>query len=265
MPGRLAGKIALISGGATGMGGASSKLFAAEGAKVGVVDRNEEAGHAVVAEIEAAGGTAMFAFADVANEGAVNAAVAAVTAALGAPNVLFNHAGSIIIKPFLETTLADWEWLMAVNVTSMFLVTKAVLPGMIAAGGGSIVCTSSISAIAATPREVVYNTSKGACHMFARSIAVEYRDQNIRCNAVCPGFVRTLHGLREVDALNKLGVDCRMRPLPFSRVAFASRRKWRTRRSFSPATRPASSTVRISSSTTALPRCEPDVNATFFL
>jgi NAD(P)-dependent dehydrogenase (short-subunit alcohol dehydrogenase family) len=207
MPGRLAGKIALISGGATGMGGASSRLFAAEGAKVGVVDRNEEAGRAVVAEIERAGGTAMFAAADVAHEDQVNAAAAAVTAALGAPNVLFNHAGSIIIKPFLETTLAEWDWLMAVNVTSMFLMTKAVLPGMIAAGGGSIVCTSSISAIAATPREVVYNASKGACHMFARSIAVEFRDQNIRCNAVCPGFVRTPHGLREVEALNKLGVD----------------------------------------------------------
>jgi len=86
-------------------------------------------------------------------------------------------------------------------------MTKAVLPGMIAAGGGSIVCTASISAIAATPMEVVYNTSKGACHMFARSIAVEYRDRNIRCNAVCPGFVRTTHGLREVAELNKLGVD----------------------------------------------------------
>jgi NAD(P)-dependent dehydrogenase (short-subunit alcohol dehydrogenase family) len=207
MPGRLLGKIALISGGATGMGGASSKLFAAEGAKIGVVDRNEEAGRAIVAEIERAGGTAIFAPADVADEDQVNAAVAAISGALGPPNVLFNHAGSIIIKPFLETTLAEWEWLMAVNVTSMFLMTKAVLPGMIAAGGGSIVCTSSISAIAATPREVVYNTSKGACHMFARSIAVEYRDENIRCNAVCPGFVRTPHGLREVDALNKLGVD----------------------------------------------------------
>ena len=116
MPGRLAGKIALISGGATGMGGASSRLFAAEGAKVGVVDRNEDAGRAVVAEIERAGGTAVFAAADVANEDQVNAAAAAVTASLGAPNVLFNHAGSIIIKPFLETTLAEWDWLMAVNV-----------------------------------------------------------------------------------------------------------------------------------------------------
>jgi NAD(P)-dependent dehydrogenase (short-subunit alcohol dehydrogenase family) len=207
MAGRLAGKIALISGGSTGMGGASSKLFAAEGAKVAIVDRNEEAGRAVVDEIRAAGGTAMFAKADVAKADEVNAAVKAVMAEYGNITVLFNHAGTIIIKPFLETTLEEWEWLMAVNVTSMFLMTKAVLPGMIAAGGGSIVCTSSISAIAATPKEVVYNTSKGACHMFARSIAVEYRDQNIRCNAVCPGFVRTPHGLREVDELSKLGVD----------------------------------------------------------
>jgi NAD(P)-dependent dehydrogenase (short-subunit alcohol dehydrogenase family) len=207
MAGRLAGKIALISGGSTGMGGASSKLFAAEGAKVAIVDRNEEAGRAVVEEIRAAGGTAMFAKADVSKADEVNAAVNAVMAEYGNITVLFNHAGTIIIKPFLETTLEEWEWLMAVNVTSMFLMTKAVLPGMIAAGGGAIVCTSSISAIAATPKEVVYNTSKGACHMFARSIAVEYRDQNIRCNAVCPGFVRTPHGLREVDELTKHGVD----------------------------------------------------------
>lgn len=207
MAGRLAGKIALISGGATGMGGASSKLFAAEGAKVGVVDRNEEASRAVVAEITAAGGTAMYAVADVSDEAQVNAAVAAVNAALGAPNVLFNHAGTIIIKPFLECTLAEWNWLMAVNVTSMFLMTKAVLPGMLAQGGGAIVCTSSISAVAATPREVFYNATKGACHMFAQSIAVEYRDHGIRCNTVCPGFVKTPHGLREVKELSALGVD----------------------------------------------------------
>src|SRR3990170_2589518 len=207
MPGRLAGKIALISGGATGMGGASSRLFAAEGAKVGVVDFNEEAGRAVVAEIKAAGGTAVFAAADVADEDQVNTAVAAVTSALGAPNVLFNHAGTIIIKPFLDITLKEWDRLMAVNLTSMFLMTKAVLPGMLRQGGGSIVCTSSISAVAATPMEVAYNASKGGCHMFAQAIAVEFRDQNIRCNTVCPGFVKTPHGLREVRELTALGVE----------------------------------------------------------
>ena len=207
MTGRLAGKIAIISGGATGIGGASSRLFAAEGAKVGVIDRNEEAGRAVVAEIIAAGGQAVFAAADVSDEAQVNAAVLAVTAAIGPANVLFNHAGTMLIKPFLEITLDEWEWLMAVNVRSMFLMTKAVLPGMIAAGGGSIVCTSSISAVAATPLEVAYNTTKGACHMFARAIAVEYRDRGIRCNAVCPGFVKTPHGLREVADLTRLGVD----------------------------------------------------------
>jgi NAD(P)-dependent dehydrogenase (short-subunit alcohol dehydrogenase family) len=86
-------------------------------------------------------------------------------------------------------------------------MTRAVLPGMLAAGGGRIVCTSSISAVAATPMEVLYNLTKGAVHMFARAIAVEFRDRNIRCNAVCPGFIETPHGLREVEALTRYGVD----------------------------------------------------------
>jgi NAD(P)-dependent dehydrogenase (short-subunit alcohol dehydrogenase family) len=207
MAGRLEGKTALISGGATGMGGASSILFAAEGAKVGVVDINVEAGEAVVAKIRAAGGEAVFVEADVSNAEQVDRAVATVNAAFGPVTVLFNHAGTIVIKPFLETTLEEWEWLMAVNVRSMFLMTKAVLPQMIAAKGGSIVCTSSISAEFATPNEVLYDTTKGACHMFARAIAVEYRDRNIRCNAVCPGFIATPHGNREVELLTKYGVD----------------------------------------------------------
>ena len=96
---------------------------------------------------------------------------------------------------------------MAINVRSMFLMTRAVLPQMIEAGGGSVVCTSSISAVVATPMEVLYNTTKGACHMFARAIAVEFRDRNIRCNAVCPGFVQTQHGRREIAELTRLGVD----------------------------------------------------------
>lgn len=207
MAGRLQGKIAIISGGATGMGGASSKLFAAEGARVAIVDRNEAAAASTVAAIREKGGDAVFWVADVSDEAAVNAAVTGIEKAFGPANVLFNHAGTIVIKPFLETTSEEWDWLHAVNVRSMFLMTKAVLPGMISTGKGSIVCTSSISAVAATPMEVLYDTTKGAVHMFARAIAVEFRDRNIRCNAVCPGFIRTPHGLREVKELQGLGVD----------------------------------------------------------
>lgn len=204
---RFQDRTVLVTGGAGGAGEAAARMFAAEGARVGIIDRAKENGERVAAEIAATGAKAAFAQADVSRAAEVNAAVEAITKALGAPTVLFNHAGTIIVKPFLETTEEEWDWLMAVNVKSMFLVTKAVLPGMIAAGGGSIVCTSSISAIAATPMEVVYNTSKGAVHMFARAIAVDFREQNIRCNAVCPGFIRTPHGMNEVAKLTALGVD----------------------------------------------------------
>ena len=204
---RLKGKTAIISGGATGMGAASARLFAAEGAAVGVIDRNVEAGEALVAELKAKGHKAVFAKANVAVKAEVEAAVAAVSAALGPVNVLFNHAGTIVIKPFLETEEQDWDFLFDVNVKSMYLMTRAVLPQMLAHGGGSIVCTSSISAVYATPNEVLYDATKGAVHMFARAIAVEFRDQGIRCNAVCPGFIQTPHGNREVEELAKLGVD----------------------------------------------------------
>jgi NAD(P)-dependent dehydrogenase (short-subunit alcohol dehydrogenase family) len=202
MANRLAGKTAIITGGAGGCGAAAARLFTAEGAKVGIIDRDAARGEALAAEIGAA-----FAGADVAAEDQVIAAVQSLTDSIGPANVLFNHAGTLIVKPFLEMTVTEWDWLMGVNVRSMFLTTRAVLPGMIAAGGGSIICTSSISAIAATPMEVLYDTTKGACHMFARAIAVEFRDRNIRCNAICPGFIRTPHGMKEVQELQSLGVD----------------------------------------------------------
>jgi NAD(P)-dependent dehydrogenase (short-subunit alcohol dehydrogenase family) len=207
MPARLKGKVAIVSGGATGMGGASSLLFAQEGAKVAIIDRNMAAATELVGKIRAFGGEALALAADVSKASEVNAAVEQAISVFGPITVLFNHAGTIVIKPFLETTEEEWDWLHDVNVKSMFLMTKAALPSMIGAGGGSIVCTSSISAVAATPMEVLYGTTKGACHMFARAIAVEFRDRNIRCNAVCPGFVRTPHGMREVKELLALGID----------------------------------------------------------
>jgi NAD(P)-dependent dehydrogenase (short-subunit alcohol dehydrogenase family) len=205
--GRLQGRVVVVSGGATGVGGAASRMFAAEGATVAVLDINAEAAEATAAAVRAAGGAASAHVADVSQAAPVRAAIAAVAAQHGRIDGLFNHAGSIVVKPFLETTEEEWDRLMAVNVKSMYLVTREVLPHMLRQGKGAIVCTSSISAVAGTPMEVLYDTTKGACHMFARAIAVEYRDRGIRCNAVCPGFIRTPHGLREVDALQKLGVD----------------------------------------------------------
>lgn len=207
MADRLSGKVAIVSGGAGGCGAAAVRLFAAEGAAVGIIDRDTSRGEALAAELVAKGHRVAFAAANVAAKTEVDAAVAQIIKLLGPVTVLFNHAGTIVIKPFLDTEEADWDFLFDVNVKSMYLMTRAVLPSMIAAGGGSIVCTSSISAVYATPMEVLYDATKGACHMFSRAIAVEFRDKGIRCNAVCPGFIETPHGVREIKELTALGVD----------------------------------------------------------
>ncbi|MGO2860898.1 MAG: SDR family NAD(P)-dependent oxidoreductase [Brevibacterium sp.] len=207
MTGRLAGKTALISGGAGGCGLAATRRFAAEGAAVGIVDLPGSRGAEVAAELTEQGHRVTFAPADVSDEEQVNRAASQVQAELGNVTVLFNHAGSIVISPFLDTTVDDWDRLMGINVRSMFLMSRAVIPQMLEAGHGSIVCTSSISAVAATPMEVLYNTTKGAVHMFARALAVEFRDRGIRANAVCPGFIETPHGQREVEQLTRFGVD----------------------------------------------------------
>jgi NAD(P)-dependent dehydrogenase (short-subunit alcohol dehydrogenase family) len=205
--GRLTGKVALITGGAGGCGLAASELFAKEGAKVAILDLPNSQGETLAARINAEGGEALFVGADVSSAEQVNRAVRLAEERFGAITVLINHAGTISAGPFLETSEGEWDRLMNINVKGMFLVTKAVLPKMIEAGGGSIVCTSSISAVVGTPMEVLYCTTKGACHMFARGIAVEYRDKNIRSNAVCPGFIGTAHGQRELELLRGFGVD----------------------------------------------------------
>ena len=204
---RLEGKNAVISGGAAGVGGAASEIFAAEGANVAIIDIQEDVGMALAEEICRGGASAFFVKADVSSSGEVGAAIAQVNERFeNRIDILFNHAGTVIIKPFLETTELEWDWMMNVNVKSMYLMTRAVLPSMLG-NGGAIVNTSSISAVAGTPMEVLYCTSKGACHMFTRAIATEYRDQGIRCNAVCPGFIKTAHGLRELKELQGYGVE----------------------------------------------------------
>lgn len=202
---RYVGKNVLVTGGAAGMGLAAAKMFIEEGARVAVLDIQDAAGQAFVADAEAHGSEAFFHLANLASPDEVAAGLAAVIAWMGTIDVLFNHAGTIIVKPFHETTDDDYDRLMDINLRSAFTVTRGVVTHMKANGGGSIVVTASIGSGKAFVYESLYCITKAAVLMLSNSIAVEYRDHGIRCNAVCPGFVKTAHGLREIDELDGLG------------------------------------------------------------
>ena len=204
-PGGFGGRTAIISGGAAGVGRAASLRFAALGAAVAIVDIQQQATEELVALIESRGGAAFGVVADVARGEDCRRAVDEAVDRLGPPHILVNHAGTVVVKPFLETTSEDWRRLNDVNVMSMIEMTRTVLPHMLAAGGGRIVNTASISGLTASPLEVAYCVTKGAVVQLTRGIAVEFRDRGIRCNAVCPGFIRTAHGEREMAALTALG------------------------------------------------------------
>lgn len=205
--GRLAGKIAIITGGATGMGRSTALAFAEEGAKVSILDIQVAEGQKTVQMIRDAGGEAAFFEADVTRDDQINAAFDGAVETFGPYNVLFNHAGSIIVKPLHETTEAEYDWLMDLNVKSAFLVCRRAVKEMSETGGGSIVITSSIAAELGYALESVYCMSKGAVLQLSRTISTEYRDAGIRCNAVCPGFVETAHGLKEIAELDAAGQE----------------------------------------------------------
>ncbi|MEM7123232.1 MAG: SDR family oxidoreductase [Pseudomonadota bacterium] len=202
---RFEGKSVLVTGGAAGMGLAAARMFAAEGGRVAVLDIQDQAGQAFVEEVKQLGGDAFFHQADLSKPAEVERGLGAVIEAMGGIDVLFNHAGSIIVKPFHETTDEDYDRLMDTNLRSAFAVTRGVVRHMMNNGGGSIVCTASIGSERAFVFESLYCMTKAAVLMLSNSIAVECRDYGIRCNAVCPGFVKTAHGLREIDELDGLG------------------------------------------------------------
>jgi NAD(P)-dependent dehydrogenase (short-subunit alcohol dehydrogenase family) len=206
-PGRLAGKIAVITGGAAGMGRTTSLAFADEGAIVAILDIQKEAGEEVVQLIRQNGGTAEFIETDVSDATQVDAAFDRVIELFGPYNVLFNHAGTITVKPLHESTEQDYDRLMDINVRSAFLVCRRAVKEMSDNGGGSIVITGSIASELGYALESLYCMTKGAVLQLARAISVEYRDRGIRCNAVCPGFVKTAHGLREISELDTAGQE----------------------------------------------------------
>lgn len=187
---RLANKVAIISGAASGMGAATARRFAREGAKVMVADLLEDDGHAVVAEITAAGGTAAFMRLDVTDEASWAAVVQATVAKWGRLDIMVNNAG---ISGSAVTDLLDsdaWHRLMLVNATGVFLGTKHAVRQMQQNGGGAIVNLSSISGVTGqTMTHPGYNASKGAVRTLTKSTAVQYGKDGIRANSVHPGLM----------------------------------------------------------------------------
>ena len=202
---KLKGKKTIVTGGASGMGKATSELFASEGAHVAILDINEEEGLKTVNSINKKNGKAIFFKTNVSKSNEVSESIDRVIKNFGEINVLFNHAGTIIVKPFHESSEKDYNEMMDINVRSAFLICNKVIPLMLKNGGGSIIITSSIGGEKGFAYESLYCMTKGAVLQLARSIAVEYRDMGIRCNAICPGFVKTNHGLREIKELDNLG------------------------------------------------------------
>ena len=195
----------IVTGAGRGIGRAIALGLASAGARVAIFDIQAAAGEEAAAEIKAAGGEALFLATDVTDTAAVRASLATIVRKWGCVDTLFSHAGTIIVKPLHESTDADYDRLMDINVRSAFIVCREVVSHMLENGGGSIVITSSIGGEKGFSLESLYCMTKGAVLQLARSIAIEYRDRGIRANAVCPGFVKTAHGLREIVELDGLG------------------------------------------------------------
>jgi NAD(P)-dependent dehydrogenase (short-subunit alcohol dehydrogenase family) len=191
MSGVLTGKRALITGGASGIGRATALLFASEGAALAVVDLDEAGGQAVVRTIVDGGGRAIFLRCDVSLAADCQRAVEQTVDELSGLDILFNNAGTIRRATVVDTTEEEWDRVMAVNVKSIFLLSKYAVPVMARSGGGVIVNTSSGWGLVGGRRAVSYCASKGAVVNMTRAMALDHGAQNIRVNCVCPGDTDT--------------------------------------------------------------------------
>lgn len=201
---RLENKNAIVTGGAGGIGRATSLAFAAEGAAVAVVDLNAEAAEAVAQEIRAAGGTAVAIAADVSNEDDIVRVVETAKESFGGIDVVFNNAGIIRRTTAVETTVEEWDRVFGVNVRAIFLMCKHVVPIMKANGGGSIVNTGSGWGLKGGGQAISYCASKGAVVNMTRALAIDHGPDGIRVNSVNPGDVDT--GMLR-DEARQLGQD----------------------------------------------------------
>ena len=217
---RFEGKTVVVTGGGGGIGGATCRRFASEGAAVAVFDLNLEAAEKVAAGIREAGGRAQALRCDIADRASVDAAVAATEAALGPIAVLVNNAGWDVFKPFTKTVPAEWERLIAINLTGALHMHHAVLPGMVARGSGRIVNIASDAARGGSSGEAVYAACKGGLVALSKTLAREHARHQITVNVVCPGPTDTalLAGVAEGAANPEKLIDAFKKAIPLGRL-----------------------------------------------
>ncbi|MDP2662210.1 MAG: SDR family NAD(P)-dependent oxidoreductase [Dehalococcoidia bacterium] len=190
---RLENKVALITGSTSGIGEATANAFAREGARVIIVGRNQEAAACVASAVKAAGSEAFFIKADVSDSSQVQAMAKSAINHWGRIDVLVNNAGGARggRGSVTEVSEAGWSQVIETNLKSIYLVTREVLPSMIEKGGGAIVNTASVYGLVGARNQAAYSASKGAVVALTRQLAVDYADNHIRVNCVCPGAIMT--------------------------------------------------------------------------